>query len=69
MTIDAFISMAASSTQVQRAFERLGEEIGVAKIRAYCEEYANDEGVIELPYVTELYMARKVSISTLGTKT
>jgi ubiquinone/menaquinone biosynthesis C-methylase UbiE len=62
MTIDDFLVMAKSSAQVQRALSRLGTDEGLQTIRAYSERHADSNGLVKIPYVTRLYMARKSPI-------
>ncbi|MDE1997078.1 MAG: methyltransferase domain-containing protein [Rhizobiaceae bacterium] len=59
MTVDDFVTMAKSSTQVQAAISQIGEDGTVQSIRGYCEKYANASGLLQIPYVTELYLTAK----------
>lgn len=58
MEVDAFVEMAASSTQVQRAFTQVGDAEGRSMIRDIARTHANAEGEVSVPYISELYMAR-----------
>jgi SAM-dependent methyltransferase len=53
LTVDAFVTMSSSSTQAQRAIQRIGPAF-LAHVRELCEQYLKD-GFIHLPYVTEAY--------------
>jgi ubiquinone/menaquinone biosynthesis C-methylase UbiE len=61
MSVGEFVTMAESSTQTQRALDRLGQGEGVRMIRANAERHAGANGILSVPYVTELYMAKKSS--------
>jgi hypothetical protein len=58
MRMEDFVSMAKSSTQVQRAIRHIGEAEALALIERNCAAHATD-GVLQIAYVTELYMARR----------
>ena len=60
MSVAAFMTMAESSTQAMRALVKLGRERGLAEIRNYVEAAADGEGNVAVPFVAELYLARKV---------
>lgn len=61
MTQEAFLTMALSSTQVQATVERIGLDQATRLIGDYCGRFADPDGVLGVPYTTDLYMAKKAT--------
>lgn len=59
MAKEAFLTMALSSTQVQAAVDQLGLDTARGVITDYCDRYASSSGILDVPYFTDLYMAKK----------
>lgn len=59
MTAEAFVTMAESSSQAQRALRALGREAGLAAITDNAGRHADRDGTVSVPYRTNLYLARR----------
>ena len=59
MTVDEFLGMTRSSTKMHAAIEALGEEKAVRTLTAALEPHCRD-GVVRVPYRSELYRARRL---------
>ena len=57
MTIAEFIGMSLSSTKVNAIVRRLGEKTVVGLVTELAEQYADDSGILQIPYQSELYVA------------
>lgn len=57
--VETFVTMAESSTIVQSALARTGYQEGLGMMKAYSERHADPDGLVSLPYIAEVYLARK----------
>jgi hypothetical protein len=56
--VETFLTMAESSTIVQSALTRTGYQEGIGMMKAYSERHADPNGLVSLPYIAEVYLAR-----------
>jgi ubiquinone/menaquinone biosynthesis C-methylase UbiE len=56
--VDTFLTMTESSTIVQSALSRTGYQEGLGMMKAYSERHAGQDGLVNLPYIAEVYLAR-----------
>lgn len=54
-----FLSMTLTSTQTQRAVNHIGEERARELILANAHAHVGADGLVDVPYTTKLYIARK----------
>jgi ubiquinone/menaquinone biosynthesis C-methylase UbiE len=59
MTADEFVGMTQSSTKMRAAIDAIGEESAVRTLAAALGPHCRD-GVVEIPYRSELYRARRL---------
>jgi hypothetical protein len=52
--------MAESSTIVQSALARTDYQEGLGMMKAYAERHADQNGLVNLPYITELYLVQRI---------
>jgi ubiquinone/menaquinone biosynthesis C-methylase UbiE len=55
--VETFLTMTESSTIVQSALARTGYREGLEIMKAYAERHADQDRLVSLPYVAELYLA------------
>jgi len=55
--VETFLTMTETSTIVQSALARTGYHEGLKMMKAYSERHADQDGIVSLPYVAELYLA------------
>jgi ubiquinone/menaquinone biosynthesis C-methylase UbiE len=54
--VETFLTMAESSTIVQSALARTGYQEGLDMMKAYSGRHADDNGLLSLPYIAEVYL-------------
>ena len=59
MKMDEIMGLALSSTKMRPAVTRYGEETVIALLSDVLGQYADDDGHLDVPYVTELFMVRR----------
>lgn len=59
--VETFLAMAESSTKVQSALARIGYQQGLGMMKAYADRHADRQGLVDIPYITELYLARRTA--------
>lgn len=59
MKMGEIIGLALSSTKMRPAVTRYGEETVIALLSDVLGQYADDDGDLDVPYATELFMARR----------
>jgi ubiquinone/menaquinone biosynthesis C-methylase UbiE len=58
--VETFLTMAESSTIVQSALARTDYQEGLGMMKAYAERHADQNGLVNLPYITELYLVQRI---------
>jgi ubiquinone/menaquinone biosynthesis C-methylase UbiE len=58
--VETFLTMTESSTVVQSALARTGHQEGLEMMRAYSERHADQDGLLSIPYIAEVYLVRRI---------
>ena len=61
MTVEQFAGMARSSSRVQAAMRRNGEQRTIAALLDLLDQYAQSDGTVAVQYRSELYLARRAA--------